>query len=371
MKDFKIRVGIVGASSVKGWALISHIPALTKLPVYELTAVSTTNIVSATESKKKFGAKFGFDNHEELVRHPDVDLVVIAVKTPDHFNIVKLALENNKHIYCEWPLGNGLAETQELVRLAQSRNVICAIGLQGRYSPSINQIRDLIQNNTIGRVLSATMIASAGEVFGGTIAAADAYMCESQNGATMLTIQFGHFVDYFCYVLGEFSSLNSTILTQNNKAIVNETGVEIDCRSPDQIIVNGIIAKDIAAVIHIRGGQPKVNNFMWEIHGTEGDVLISLDAGYLHMNELSILLSQKGNRDLIKIDIDDSFKIVEFEDPNVPAYSLSHLYKALAKDIENNKQTVPSFRDALSRYKLIEKVKLAAETGECQLFNAE
>ena len=47
---------------------------------------------------------------------PEVDLVVVTVKVPHHRELVPSALEAGKHVYCEWPLGNGLAEARKLAR---------------------------------------------------------------------------------------------------------------------------------------------------------------------------------------------------------------------------------------------------------------
>jgi hypothetical protein len=55
-----------------------------------------------------------FTNVAELVSAPEVDIVSVTVKVPHHLEIVRAALNAGKHVYCEWPLGNGLAEAEEL-----------------------------------------------------------------------------------------------------------------------------------------------------------------------------------------------------------------------------------------------------------------
>jgi len=121
MKKEKIGVGIIGASA-GSWAITAHIPALKKLDrQFEIVAVSTSNMPSAKATTENFGIPNAFDNEYDLVNHPDVDLVVVAVKVSTHEHLVKTALEAGKMVYCEWPLGNGTTEAKVLTDLAAKK----------------------------------------------------------------------------------------------------------------------------------------------------------------------------------------------------------------------------------------------------------
>src|SRR5207237_2227748 len=61
----RIRVGIVGANTDRGWAAQAHIPALKSLANdFEITALSTTRRESADAASKRFGVPNAFDNHQ-------------------------------------------------------------------------------------------------------------------------------------------------------------------------------------------------------------------------------------------------------------------------------------------------------------------
>ena len=45
-----------------------------------------------------------------MVRHPDVDVVVVCVRVPKHHCIAMDALEAGKHVYTEWPLAANVAQ---------------------------------------------------------------------------------------------------------------------------------------------------------------------------------------------------------------------------------------------------------------------
>ena len=101
----KIQVGIVGVSPDRGFASIAHIPALQALPEFEITAVCTTRQESAEAAARHFRVPLAFADPAKLAQHPDVDLVTVSVKVPDHYAPVMAAIEAGKHVYCEWPLG--------------------------------------------------------------------------------------------------------------------------------------------------------------------------------------------------------------------------------------------------------------------------
>src|SRR6516165_7675952 len=150
----KIRVGIVGVNPSRGFASIAHIPALQALPEFEITAVCTTRQDSADVAAKHFGIPLAFCDAAKLARHPDVDLVTVSVKVPDHYAPVMAAIEAGKHVYCEWPLGRNTDEAIRMRDAANRKGIRHAIGLQGQVSPAINYAKDLIADGYIGRALS-------------------------------------------------------------------------------------------------------------------------------------------------------------------------------------------------------------------------
>ena len=97
----KIRVGVVGLSPKRGFASIAHIPALRALSDFDIAAVCTTRQESAEAAARHFGIPLAFSNPEDLARHPDVDLVTVTVKVPDHYRPVMAAIDAGKHVYCE------------------------------------------------------------------------------------------------------------------------------------------------------------------------------------------------------------------------------------------------------------------------------
>ena len=158
MTTEKIRVGIIGASMRSGWGRDAHIPALSALPEFEITAVSTSRQETADETAKHFGIPHAFADPYKMAQHPDVDVVAICVRVPSHHQLGMAALSAGKHLYCEWPLAATTEQAQQMRDLAVRKGVHHMVGLQARGAREFNRVRDLVAEGYVGKVLSCTMI---------------------------------------------------------------------------------------------------------------------------------------------------------------------------------------------------------------------
>jgi predicted dehydrogenase len=197
-----IRVGFIGMQIDRSWSAVAHVPALRAVPRYEIRAVSMTRQESTDAAAAHYGIPHAFAGHEALITSPEVDLVVVTTKVPAHLELVTAALEAGKHVYCEWPLGKGLAEARQMAELARTQGVRTVIGLQARVSPTVSYVRDLVRDGFVGEVLSSSLIGQSMS-WGERIEAPNAYLADRRNGATMLSISIGHALNAVCSVLGE------------------------------------------------------------------------------------------------------------------------------------------------------------------------
>jgi predicted dehydrogenase len=227
-----------------------------------------------------------FCDAEKLAQHPDVDLVTVSVKVPDHYLPVMAAIEAGKHVYCEWPLGRNTDEAARMRDAANRKGVRHAVGLQGQVSPAINYTKDLIADGYVGRVLSAVMIGCAPN-WGPSIDRA--YQADFANGANLLTITGGHTIDALCYCLGEFRELAAFVVSQRDRILVEETGELMAKTVPDQLVVNGVVGDGTVVSFQIRGGMNRGTAFLFEIHGDQGDLqLTATSRASMQRQELNV-----------------------------------------------------------------------------------
>lgn len=119
-----------------------------------------------------------------------------AVRVDRHFATISPSLEAGKDAFVEWPLGKNLAEAEVLLHLSKSRGVkSTAVGLQGRFAPVIWKLKELIKEGRIGKVLSSTWTGYASNG-GPTESEHVRYLADKEVGGNLVTIHFGHVVDY-------------------------------------------------------------------------------------------------------------------------------------------------------------------------------
>ncbi|WP_197277177.1 Gfo/Idh/MocA family protein [Sphingomonas profundi] len=358
-----IGVGIIGYEVGRSWAAVAHVPALRALPDYEVVAVATTRRETAEAAARDIGLSMdaAFDDAVALTRDPRVDVVAVTVKVPHHRVLVSAALAAGKHVYCEWPLGNGLTEAEAMAAEAAAAGVHAAIGLQARLAPPVRQAKALIADGYVGEVLSTTLIGS-GMQWGDTIDRPNAYIIDASHGATMLAIPFGHTIDALRHVLGDFASLSATMAIRQPEVTRVETGETLVKTADDQIAVSGVLQRGAIAAIHYRGGMPRGTGLLWEIQGTKGDLRLTAAGGHAQILDLTLTGARGGDRDLKPIAIDAASRWVP-ADLAGPAVNVAQVYARLARDIRDGTHETPGFAEAVETHRLLDAIERAARTG--------
>src|SRR5947199_2351788 len=293
MPESKLGVGIIGVSPVRGWAATAHIPALRALPNYEIRALSGHSAESARAAGEMFGVSAVFSDPKQLVSQPDIDVVAVTVKVPQHRELVSAAISAGKAVYCEWPLGRDLDDARAMTLLAAEQGVRTVVGLQARQAPAIEFVRELLGDGYVGEVLSTTMVGLS--IPGDVVVRPNAYMLDETNGANVLTIAVGHSVDTLNYVLGEFADLSAVSDLRRPLITIEETGEQIKKTAADQIAVIGTLMSGVTASIHVREAVAGGVGFLWEINGTDGTLRITADEAQPQIFPLTVAGARERN----------------------------------------------------------------------------
>lgn len=92
-------------------------------------------------------------NHCEETLTGDSDLVVIATPVATHYPIAKKALENGKHIWVEKPFTATVAEAEELIEIAETRNLKIFVDHTFIYNGAVIKMKELIEKGELGNIL--------------------------------------------------------------------------------------------------------------------------------------------------------------------------------------------------------------------------
>ena len=137
--------------AIVGCGLIGEKRALS-IPSKNIHTVCDTDTNQAKILATKVNADFT-SNYNDIINSNDIDIVVIS--TPNYLikEIAIKALNSNKHVLSEKPLGKNAAESKEMTECANKNNKILYTGFNHRFHPSILKAKDLINSNKIGDIL--------------------------------------------------------------------------------------------------------------------------------------------------------------------------------------------------------------------------
>jgi predicted dehydrogenase len=366
MSGHSFKIGIVGLQPGRSWAARAHIPALRSLSeTFEIVGVANSNKASGEAAASAYGLPRAYADVAELIAAPEVDIVTVTVKVPPHFEIVKAAIEAGKHVYCEWPLGNGLAEAEEMAALARARGILGIVGTQARVAPEIEYLKHLIADGFVGEVLSTTLVARGGAALGAATIPDKktyGYLLDRANGATLLTIPVGHTLAALRDVLGEVAEVSAILATRRPTTLAVDTGEALPTSSPDQVLVSAILERGIPVSIHYRGGTPRDGDgLFWEIHGTEGDIRVSGSSGHTQMVQLSLMGGRGEEKAFRPLEVPASYRAGWPED--VEPGNVARLYARMASDLRHGTRNAPSFEDAVAVHRVMAAIERAAESG--------
>ena len=91
-------------------------------------------------------------DYRKMVERDDVQLVDVASIGSSHHAVVMAALAAGKHVLCEKPLANTLAEAREMVEAAERAGVVAAVNFNYRRVPAVQLARQLIASGQLGEI---------------------------------------------------------------------------------------------------------------------------------------------------------------------------------------------------------------------------
>lgn len=366
-KNKRWGVGIVGA---RGWGGTAHIPALQALEEeYEVRAVTGTRMESAQEAARSFGIRSFFTDAAEMASQPDIDIVVVTVRVPEHKRIIRAALNAGKHVFSEWPLARNTEEAEELAAMADKHNIVHMVGLQARANPTIRRLKDMIQDGVIGRVLAVNAVVSlpAFPTANGTVDLAHAYLLDQANGADQLTIGAAHILDPIEYMVAPLSEVSAKLDTQFADVSVLENGQTIQADAPDHVLIAGTLTQGAHVSIQVVNGG--ASGFTMRLIGSDGEIAITPQDGLMFQMDRLRVHIDRASGETVAIPTPEAGVSGKNTLPG-EGYNVAHLYQMLAQQLEGINTEIPDFHHAVRLHTLLDSIRHAAATGTRQRIEA-
>jgi predicted dehydrogenase len=153
MRVAMIGHGFMGAAHSQGWRVA---PRFFDLPAFpEMSLLVGRNTEKVVADAERWGwAETSGDWHQAIGRD-DIDVVDIVTPGDTHAEIAIAALEAGKHVLCEKPLANTVAEAEAMAAAAEKaakKGVFAMTGFTYRRVPATAFARDLVASGRIGTV---------------------------------------------------------------------------------------------------------------------------------------------------------------------------------------------------------------------------
>jgi predicted dehydrogenase len=325
---------------------------------------------------KEAADRFGWDDVETdwraLVTRDDIDLVDICTPGDTHAEIAIAALEAGKHVLCEKPLANTVAEAERMAEAAAraaDKGIRSMVAFNYRRVPALALARRFVAEGRIGDLRHVRA-----EYLQDWLTDADAPMTwrlrKEQAGSGALGDIGAHIVDATQFVTGEqitgVSGITETFVRQRPSG---EDGASEEVTVDDCAVFTGrFTGGAVASFEATRYALGRKNAMRLELNGTKGSLAFDFES----MNELWFADSQ----DPVDGQAFRRILVTEADHPYLDAWwppghglGYEHTFTHEAADflraITAGENPVPGFAEGLRVQQVLDAVERSAANNSC------
>ncbi len=118
----------------------------------EVKAIADINPHAQARARKAYPGVKITPNAMEVISSPEIDVVAIVSPVWTHYDLAKAALENGKHVFVEKPFTSTAAQGEELVNLAQQKNLKIMTDHTFLFTGAVRMIGRLVEEGTLGNL---------------------------------------------------------------------------------------------------------------------------------------------------------------------------------------------------------------------------
>ena len=145
-----VRMAVVGLGKMG----LSHLAMMGAHPEVRIEAVSDSSGYVLDVLNKYTGVRT-FTDFDAMLRDVPLDAVIIATPSGLHSGMVKSALRNNLHVFCEKPFCLDLKDGEAATRMARERGLVNQVGYHNRFVGAFREVKRLLDAQAIGETTHA------------------------------------------------------------------------------------------------------------------------------------------------------------------------------------------------------------------------
>ncbi len=216
-----IRIGLIGCGLIGRFhaSNIKHLRGRGNLDL-QYVAVCDRHLERAEAFAEVGGCQRATTNADEIIDADDIDVVYVCTETSAHPALVEQIVSAGKHVFCEKPLAHDAVVAEQMVRLVEQAKVVHQVGLVLRFSPVFRVIEDMMGQENLGTLLTATLRDDQFFPVRGEYASSWRGDVEKAGGGALMEHSI-HDIDLFLRLFGEVESV--TCQTRN---ITGYQGIE-------------------------------------------------------------------------------------------------------------------------------------------------
>ncbi|MEU0287721.1 Gfo/Idh/MocA family oxidoreductase [Streptomyces sp. NPDC006147] len=376
-----LRIGMVGyafmgAAHSQGWRTVGRVFDLPLRPDMAVICGRDADAVRAAADRHGW-AEAGTD-WRELVERDDIDLVDICTPGDSHAEIALAALAAGKHVLCEKPLANTVAEAEAMARAAQdaqARGQVAMVGFNYRRVPATALARRMVEEGRIGTLRHVRVVYLQDWLVDPQFPLTWRLRRE-QAGSGSLGDLGAHIVDLAQYLAGEqlagVSALTETFVKErplptapsSGLAAVSSAGtgpVTVD----DAALFTGRFASGaLASFEATRYATGRKNALRIELNGERGSLAFDLE----RLNELEYhdgtgSATHGGFRRILVTEPDHPYLDAWWPPGHGLGYehTFAHQARDLVHAVAEGRSPEPSFADGLQVQRVLAAVEESAE----------
>jgi len=149
----KLKLAVIGTGLA--WEQL-HYPAIERLrDKFEIIALcnKTPEKATAFADKMNLSKENVYTDYRKMLEREDIDVVDILVPISENYEVAKDCILANKNIIAEKPFASTAAAAEELIRLANEKNVTVLVAENIRYDEESFIIKELLTQSIVGEPL--------------------------------------------------------------------------------------------------------------------------------------------------------------------------------------------------------------------------
>ncbi|MFF9342884.1 MULTISPECIES: Gfo/Idh/MocA family protein [unclassified Streptomyces] len=372
----------MGAAHSQGWRNVSRVFDLPLRPVLAAVAGRDADAVRAAAGRHGWAATE--TDWRALIARDDVQLVDICTPGNSHAEIAIAALEAGKHVLCEKPLANSVAEAEAMAAAAdaaRARGQLAMVGFNYRRVPALSYARRLIADGRLG-TLRHVRVSYLQDWLVDPDFPLTWRLEREQAGSGALGDLGAHIVDLAQYLAGEpivgVSAQTETFVRERPRLAVASTGLTASTgpaasagvpRGPvtvdDAAVFTGRLASGALAAFEVsRMASGRKNALRLEINGERGSLAFDLE----RLNELSFHdhgepAAIAGFRRILVTEADHPYLEAWWPPGHTLGYehTFTHQARDLVAAIAAGTDPSPSFADGLRVQRVLAAVEESAQ----------